>query len=70
MSREEANAILDRFEAQLNADPELAQLGALIMPYRHMAGDPAGLVGTLDALAARWSAARGSTDLQEVSSAS
>lgn len=48
---------IDFFFARLQADPELSVLAVVLAPYRAMARDPAGLVATLNALAAHWAAA-------------
>jgi hypothetical protein len=48
---------IDFFFARLQADPELAALAVVLGPYRAMSGNPAGLVATLNALAAHWAAA-------------
>lgn len=51
--------ILDRFEAGLNADPELAPLTRMIAPYRPMMGSPDVVVGLLDRLTVIYAEARG-----------
>jgi hypothetical protein len=48
---------IDFFFARLQADPDLAVLAVVLAPYRAMSPDAAGLVATLNALAAHWAAA-------------
>lgn len=56
-----ANKTLDRFEVALRADPETAQLAAMVMPYRGLAGPASELAAALDRLAAHWTQAREET---------
>lgn len=56
-----AREVLERFEANLNRDPELATLVRMIAPYRVMLGQPEGVVQLLDRLAVAYADARGHT---------
>jgi hypothetical protein len=55
---------IDFFFDRLKADPTLGTLAIILAPYRAMARDPAGLVATLDALAAHWAAANNAATME------
>ena len=49
---------LDRFLAAVSAHPETSTLGAMLIPYRAMAGSPEDVTKLLDLLSGMWQEAK------------
>ena len=49
---------LDRFLAAVAGHPDTSSLGAMLVPYRAMAGSAEDVVSTLDLLASMWEEAK------------